>query len=81
MMSVPRPLPRTLKFSAPVGQESYYFIVNFDEFELMDAFEKLGARGEKVYLEFEPRVPRKNMKIRVYNDKQSIELIKFKIKE
>lgn len=80
IINIPRPLPRTLKFSAPVGQESYYFIVNFDEIELMNAFERLGAHGEKVYLEFEPRAPRQLMKIRAFNDKESIELKKTKIK-
>ncbi|MES2673545.1 MAG: DUF2931 family protein [Pseudomonadota bacterium] len=81
MANTPHPLPRSLKFSAPAGNESYYFIIDFDEFELMNAFEKLGAHGEKVYLEFEPRSPRQHMKIRVYNDKESIELKKMRIRE
>ena len=48
-----------------------------DEFETLAAFEKLGANGKKVYLEFEPRLPREHIKARLYNDKESIELKKF----
>jgi hypothetical protein len=47
----------------------------------MSAFEKLGAHGEKVHIEFDPQIPRQNMKIRVYNDKESIDLKKIKVKE
>jgi len=53
------------------------YTVTFDEFEILDAFEKLGSNGKKVYLEFEPRLPRANLKARLYNDEESIELKKF----
>lgn len=81
MVNTPRPLPRALKFSVAMGNASIFYIIRFDEFELMDAFEKLGAHGEKVYIEFDARVPRQFMKIRVHNDKESIELKKTYIKE
>ena len=81
MANTPRPLPSALKFRASVGSESLYYIIRFEEFELMDAFEKLGAQGEKVTIEFDARVPRQLMKIRVYNDKEFIELKKTYIKE
>ena len=58
------------------GKKTLYEIT-FDEFETMAAFEKLGANGKKVYLEFEPRLPRTQIKARLYNDKESIELKKF----
>ena len=81
VINTPRPLPRNLEFSVDVGDESLYYIITFEEFELMDAFEKLGAHGEKVYIEFDAQAPRQNMKIRVHNNKESIELKKIKIKE
>jgi predicted DNA-binding WGR domain protein len=76
-----RPLPRTLEFSVPIGNQSLFYIITFEEFELMDAFEKLGAHGEKVYIEFDAQAPRQLMKIRVHDDKQSIQLTKMHIKE
>ena len=79
MADTPRPLPRELKFSVVVGNEHLIYIINFEEFELMDAFEKLGSNGEKVYIEFDPQVPVERMKIRVYNEKESIELKKVHI--
>lgn len=77
--NAPRPLPRHLKFRASIGEVSNYYVIDFDEFELMHAFEKLGSKGEKVYLEFEPKDPVQLMKVRVHNDKESIELKKTKI--
>lgn len=44
-----KPLPRELEFSVDMGDESILYIIKFEEFELMEAFEKLGANGEKVY--------------------------------
>ena len=76
-----KPLPRELEFSVDMGDESILYIIKFEEFELMNAFEKLGANGEKVYIEFDAQVPRHHMKIRVYNSKESIELKKVRIKE
>lgn len=54
----------------------------------MEAFEELGANGEKVFIEFDAQVPMLDMKIRVYKDterkdaktsKEVIELKKCKI--
>lgn len=73
---VARPLPRNISFSVNMGDESVLYIIHFEEFELMEAFEKLGANGEKVYLEFDPQLPRLNTKVRVRNDKEIIELKK-----
>ena len=80
MANIPRPLPSALEFSVATGNAIIH-IIRFDEFELMDAFEKLGAQGEKVSIEFDAQVPRQFMKIRVYNDKEFIELKKTYIKE
>jgi hypothetical protein len=82
-----KPLPSSLKFSAQVTKETdAFFVVNFDAFELMEAFEKLGKNGEKVYIEFDAQVPVTKLKIRVFNEtalkdsktpKEFIELKKF----
>lgn len=76
--NTPRPLPREMKFSVDVGSESLYYIITFEEFELMEAFEKLGANGEKVFIEFDAQSPRENMKIRIFNDKDPKEIIELK---
>ena len=72
--NVLRPVPSKLSFRS-VDRTLYE--ITFDEFEIMGAFEKLGANGKKIYLEFEPRLPRTQIKARLYNDKESIELKKF----
>jgi len=79
-----------LEFRAQATQdERPVYIIDFEPFELMEAFEKLGSHGEKVFIEFDAQVPRQNMKIRVYNDtipkddkipREVIELKKFKVK-
>lgn len=81
MAITPRPLPRELKFSVTVGNVSVFYTINFEEFELMEAFEKLSVYGEKVYIEFDAQLPRQFMKIRVYNDKESIALKKASVEE
>ena len=79
-MNNQRPVPRKFTFDAPsTGGE--IFTVTFDEFETMAAFEKLGAKGKKIFLEFEPRMPKTQIKIRLYNDNESIELKKFESKK
>ena len=81
MANTPRPLPKELKFYVTVGNVSAFYIINFEEFELMEAFEKLSVYGEKVYIEFDAQLPRQFMKIRVHNGKDSIDLKKVHIKE
>ncbi len=78
----PRPLPKALKFSVDINNESIYYIIEFEEFELMDAAEKIGADGGKIYIEFDAQLPRENMKIKVYregNKKDYITLKKYHI--
>jgi len=72
-----RPVPKQVAFKTIINGERNIFIVIFDEIEIMDAFEKLGSKNQKVYLEFEPKIPRKSLKARIYNDKESITLKKF----
>jgi hypothetical protein len=88
MANTSRPLPKELKFSVTLGNKSVFYVIDFEPVELMEAFEKLGAKGEKVFIEFDAQIPVTNMKIRVYNDakpkdakapKEYIELKKFKV--
>ncbi len=82
-----KPLPSSFKFRAQVTKETdAFFVVNFDAYELMEAFEKLGKNGEKIYIEFDAQVPVTKLKIRVFNEtalkdskapKEFIELKKF----
>lgn len=74
-----KPLLKETNFRA--GAEGKIYEIKFDEIELIDVFDKLAVTNEIIYLEFDPRVPRQNMKIRAYNSKESIELKKFKVKE
>ena len=78
---VERPVPKEVAFKTIIDNKRRIFIVKFDEFEIMDAFEKLGSNNQKVYLEFEPRLPRDVTKVRIYNDKESIELKEYKSKK
>lgn len=72
-----RPVPRRATFMIAFNEQKVLFTITFDEFETMDAFEKLGANNRKLFIEFEPRMPRTDIRIRVRNDKESIELRKF----
>jgi len=74
---IQRPVPKRLTFRAIIDNRNILYTVDMDEFETMDTFGKLGANNQKVYLEFEPRLPREQLKARLYNDKESIELKKF----
>jgi len=74
---IQRPIPKRLSFRAIINNRNILYTVDMDEFETMDAFEKLSTNNQKVYLEFEPRLPREQLRARLYNDKESIELKKF----
>lgn len=76
--SIARPVPSQVSFRTILEGKKKLFMINFDDIETMAAFEKLGENGRKVYLEFEPKIPRTHTKVRLYNDKESIELKKYK---
>ena len=90
LMNIPRPLPSRMTFRAQATiDKKLIYIIDFEPVELMEAFEKLGANGEKVFIEFDAQIPRQNLKIRVYNDvkpkddktpSEFIELKKFYVK-
>lgn len=81
IISTPCPLPRSLEFSVGISEKSLFYIITFEEFELLEAFEKLGKNGEKFHIEFDARAPRHLMQIRVYSEMESIELKRFRVKE
>ena len=66
------PVPLRVSFKVP----GYIYEMYFEEFETMAAFEQLGANGEPVFVEYDLAMPRSNSKVRVYNDKGSIDLHK-----
>jgi len=76
-LNSPRPAPKKVSFITHMQGKQKIFIVHFNELETMAAFEKLGAQGQQLHLEFEPRLPKTQIKIRLYNDKESIDLKKF----
>ena len=80
-VSVDLPIPRRMAFKAEVNGKSTIFQVTFDEFETMDAFETLAVNGEMIYLEFEPKRPRTEIKVRLHNGKESIKLVKIASKD
>jgi hypothetical protein len=71
-----RTVPKRLSFGAIVNGKKTLFQVSFEEFETLAAFEQLAANGEKLYLEFEPKWPRSQTRVRLHNGKESSELVK-----
>ena len=76
-----KPPPRTVFFESKLDKRGVLFEIEFDDIEIINAFEKLGKGNQKVFLEFDPKMPRSKTKIRLYNDKESIELKKYKSKD
>lgn len=77
--NTPKPLLLETNFRAGGAQGPIYEIY-FDEMELIEVFERLGSNGEMVSLEFDPQLPELKMKIRAYNDKESIDFKKVNVK-
>lgn len=79
VVQTPQPIPRLMSFAYLVTGEKALdvFAITFNDDEMQDAFEKLGSNGEQLYLEFSPTLPKPATKIRVYNNKESITLIKW----
>lgn len=76
------PMPRKVdfKYIVPGDDGSRYFMIQFNEPEILDAFAKLSAKQLPLKLEFDPRFPISQTKIRLHNGKESIELKKFTVK-
>lgn len=75
--TTPMPAPARLSFFSTLQGRRTAFQVEFNHLEILSVFDKLSANGKKLYLEFEPRLPRSEIKIRVRNDKEVVELTKF----
>lgn len=74
--NTPKPLLKETNFRA--GVNGLVYEIYFNEMEISEVFEKLGSHGEIVTIDFDPKTPVENTKIRVYNDKESIELKKVR---
>jgi hypothetical protein len=76
-----KPIPKAFYFHSQIlGQtKKSLYVINFDEEELLSAFAKLGSHQEQLRLEFSPTLPKPDTKIRLYNDKESIQLTKWKV--
>jgi hypothetical protein len=77
--NTPKPLLKEINFRVG-GPRGPVVEVYFDSIEMVDIFEKLGSNGERVYLEIDPQISDKSMKVRAYNDKESIEFKKARVK-
>lgn len=71
-----RSLPKKVMFDAAIDTSKVMFNVSLNEAETIQAFEALGAEGQKLYLEFEPQWPRSKTKVWLYSETDSIELKK-----
>lgn len=71
-----RPLPLLISFGCYIDgtEKQYFFTVRFNEKELYAAFDKLDGSNELVNIEIEPRLPKNQTKVRLYNSKGAVEL-------
>lgn len=72
------PVPRKMSFKT----KKYIYEVNFDDIEIVSAFEQLNAHENlteeqrRIAMEFDLQYPRSNSSVKIYNAKESIELKK-----
>jgi len=72
------PVPRKMSFKT----DEYIYQVNFDELEIVSAFEQLDAHENlseeqrRIAMEFDLQYPRSKSSVKIYNAKESIELKK-----
>lgn len=76
-------IPDEVKFSYPIivshtGND--YYVVKFDEAEIVDAFIRLSAKQLPLQLEFDPKFPKEQTQVRLHNGKEAIVLKKFTVK-
>ena len=79
----PRPVPNRIEFHYAVngvGMRDFY-ILHFDEGEMLAAFARLGAHQQPLQLEFDPKAPKELTQVRLRNDKEVIQLKKFTVKK
>ena len=80
--SVGHPIPDKINFSYTIASQtgSDYYVIRFDEAEIVDAFTRLNARQLPLQLEFDPRFPKEQTQVRLHNGKEAIALKKFTVK-
>lgn len=71
------PAPEQLSFLSIMDGKNFWYTVEFDDLEILSVFERLGANGQKLCLELEPRLPQSQLRIRVRNDEEVVDLKKF----
>ena len=79
----PRPVPNRIEFHYAVngvGMKDFY-ILHFDEAEMLTAFARLGVQQKPLQLEFDPKSPKELTQVRLRNDKEAIQLKKFTVKK
>ena len=75
-------IPKRISFSYTIATQTgnNYYVVRFDEAEIVDAFTRLSAKQLPLQLEFDPRFPKEQTQIRLHNGKEAIALKKFTVK-
>jgi hypothetical protein len=75
-----QPVPGNISFGYFFKEKAWemFFTIHLDEAEIFSAFEKLGD-SEMIYIESDPKLPKGLTTLRVFNNKQSIALKKFRI--
>lgn len=80
--SIGHRVPRKVDFNYPIiashtGND--YYVVKFDEAEIVDAFTRLSAKQLPLQLEFDPKYPKDLTQVRLHNGKEAIVLKKFTV--
>jgi len=75
-------LPSQVDFNYTIATQTgnNYYIVHFDEAEIVDAFTRLSAKQLPLQLEFDPKFPKEQTQVRLHNGKEAIVLKKFTVK-
>jgi len=75
-------IPKRISFSYPIATQTGndYYIVHFDEAEIVDAFTRLSAKQLPLQLEFDPKFPKEQTQVRLHNGKEAIVFKKFTVK-
>lgn len=73
-----RRVPSQIAFAYLIAGEKMpdFYTVRFNETEIFAAFDKLGD-SEMIYIESDPKLPKQDTGVRIYNSKESIVLKKF----
>ena len=76
------PIPDEVKFSYAIATQTgnNYYIIRFDEAEIVDAFTRLRAKQLPLQIEFDPKLPKEQTQVRLHNGKEAIALKKFTVK-